>query len=195
MSYVVNNLIALYHPPKTGSQWCKLALRAVRAKVEPITIGPDVTVDHATPWHGLTKKPIGVTIRHPLSWYESHWRYQMQKKWRKWEQGKWHPLRAIESCEADTFGVFMANILVQQPGFYSRMLEWYVGPDNHNVKVFRQENLAEELGNFLDIKLDGIDRVNESEKRCVEWVPGIRKRVLELERHTIERFYDGKEAV
>ena len=63
----------------------------------------------------------------PLSWYESWWKYQ-SGIWTVWEPGVWHPQRSLEKCRSDDFSDFIRLCIRNEPGYVSRMYEWYVGP-------------------------------------------------------------------
>ena len=83
------------------------------------------------------------TVRHPLTWYESWWRYVQSPKVKDRpetldEQGRpnfdtwigegvWHPLRRIAHCHDSSFSTFIDNVISDQPGFVTNMYEEYLG--------------------------------------------------------------------
>lgn len=200
MPYTVNNKLAFYHPPKTASQWVRAVLRKLDVEIKDIP-SPGASPDHATPWHAPSDLPKVVTIRHPLSWYESCWRYQVQHNWQIWEPGVWHPYRHIEHIKSDDFNAWVTRVA----GFYGFMMRDYVtkGTDPHERQFVRQESVSWDLSCALAFNeaanIDGIARVlqetppiNQSDPIPITWTEENRQRVLERDRWFIERYYPAE---
>jgi hypothetical protein len=193
------------HIPKTGGSWVEKTLGEAGIRSEqPATI-EGVTYRHCLVSMFRDRYPFVFTfVRHPLRWYESWWKFQAGI-WREFEPGVWHPQRTLEKCRADDFPEFIRNCMEHEPGYVSRMYEWYVGPVGYEHVQFvgRHERLAEDLVRVLKLLGHDFDpcvvrqqpRVNVSERKCGEpvWHPELRRRVLELERPAIRRFY-GQES-
>ena len=189
------------HIPKTGGTWVEHALPAAGVAVETAPAIDGVTFRHAIPSQLKQQYAFTFTfVRHPLSWYESWWKFQAGH-WDQFEPGVWHPQRGLESCRADDFSEFIRLCLEREPGYVTRMYEWYIGPPGHEFVDFvgRYETLADDLIRALTIldrpfdeaALRGHSPENVSVKRkgLPTWNPALRKRVLELEAPTLRRFY------
>lgn len=194
----------LIHIPKTGGTWIEHALEAVGIR----TAQPS-TADGTSARHQLTADVLDrydfsfAFVRHPVSWYESWWKFQALA-WTTWEPDVWHPQRALEPCASDNFATFIHNCIVREPGFVTRMYEWYVGPRGRERVDFvgRYEALEDTLIGILhglsyrfdEAALRDHPRVNVSAKRAGDpiWEPALRKRVEALEAPAIRRFYGGR---
>lgn len=192
--------------PKTGSQWVRRVLAESGATCAPAG-GPG---DHNLPGtygRGGPGEPTGnrrfCFVRHPLEWYESVWR-GLHSSWPDRRPVKplhrertWSPIRLVTyTAGARTFDEFVRAVLSEQPGFWSRMCEWYAGPPGAPAVdyVGRCENLADDLRIILTAlgwkrRPAETPRVNESETPAPVWNPELRERVLESERVGVNRWY------
>ena len=189
------------HIPKTGGTWVEFAFPHIGIQVEqPATID-GVTYRHCLVSMFQDTYPFVFTfVRHPLSWYESWWKFQAGK-WTVFEPGVWHPQRSLENCCSDDFSEFIRLCIKHEPGYVSRMYEWYIGPVGFEFVQFvgRHESLSADLiqvlthlGHTVDVEaLHGFDRLNVSEKQRGEpaWDPELRRQILALEAPAIRRFY------
>ena len=108
---------------------------------------------------------------------------------------------ALESCRADNFADFIRLCLDREPGYVSRMYEWYIGPPGQQFVNFvgRYESLVNDLVRVLTIleqpfdeaALRSQDRVNASRQLHGEpvWAPDLKRQVLALEAPAIRRYY------
>lgn len=178
------------HIPKTGGTWVEFALPHIGIQSEE-----PPTIDGVTYRHSLTAMfkdafPFIFTfVRHPLSWYESWWKFQAGR-WTIFEPGVWHPQRTLEKCASDDFSEFIRLCIKHEPGYVSRMYEWYVGPVGFEYVQFvgRNENLMDDLvhvltrlGHAVDLEhLRRFQRLNVSLKECGEpvWDPALRQQIL-----------------
>ena len=202
MSVCLRRSGALFlHIPKTGGSWVEYALGQIGIETDLAQTIAGVTFRHSLLSMITRNYPFVFTfVRHPLSWYESWWKFQAGI-WKIFEPGVWHPQRVLEPCRSDDFNEFVRLVIENEPGYVSRMYEWFIGPPGHQFVQFvgRQENLVEDLIEVLSCLGYPIDpqairrlaRANESEKRFGEpvWDPGLRREVLGLETSAIRRFY------
>lgn len=155
------------------------------------------------------------TVRHPLTWYESWWRYLLSPKVADREEtldtngrpnfdtwigeGVWHPLRAIAQCHDRSFQVFIDNVVATQPGFVSRMYEQYLGPNNGRLsvnRILKMENLHLEFSEFCrdyHFRPPPQEKHENKSLKSLEtnWSSSQKQKVLDLERDAIVRFaYD-----
>jgi len=189
------------HIPKTGGCWVEQALIQARTRNElPATI-PGVTWRHSL--LSMFKRRyrfVFTFVRHPLSWYESWWKFQAGI-WTIFEPGVWHPQRCLERFQANDFSEFIRLCIKHEPGYVSRMYEWYIGPEGYEFVDFvgRQETLVDDLTLVLNMLGEAFDHeqlfavapVNVSRKVHGEpvWDPALKRQILELEAPAIRRFY------
>jgi len=189
------------HIPKTGGSWVEEALirSGVQTEAPPTIQG--VTYRHCLLPMFEKRYPFEFTfVRHPLSWYESWWKF-LAGTWTICEPGVWHPQRTLERCSTDSFSEFIRLCIEHEPGYVSRMYEWYIGPVGFEFVnyVGRFESLADDLVHVLRLlgetfSLDlvrGLDPLNVSRKLCGEpvWDPDLKRQMLAVEAPAIRRFY------
>jgi hypothetical protein len=192
------------HIPKTGGTWVGQALAHCGVALEQAETIAGVTYRHPVlPMVQLTHPFVFTFVRHPLSWYESWWKF-MAGIWPIFEPGVWHPQRDLEKCRSDDFSEFIRLCIEHEPGYVSRMYEWYIGPPGHEFVNFigRHESLVEDLvrvllllGHQFDERaLQNHQPENVSLKRCGEpiWDSRLKRRLLELEAPAIRRFYSDR---
>jgi hypothetical protein len=140
-------------------------------------------------------------VRHPLTWYESYFRYQTQNGWSSVEEnspdnlGPW----VLDGCKSDKFSTFIDNCLTQLPGAYSQLVELYVGTIGVPLVDFigKLETIAEDLAvletkiGFLTLKY--LNVTNDSDKRIpCDWQADQQAALLQAESSILTRFYGGK---
>lgn len=90
-------------------------------------------------------------IRHPLTWYESWWKYSTGRP-HNWDQWQWHPTYPLQACRRLDFGEFIEHVVDLVPGFLVSLFESYIGPLDNPIIDFvgRQERLAEDFAAVLN---------------------------------------------
>lgn len=203
MALVLKNDVLYLHVPKTGGNWLTATLEA-----EDLVVGK-ISHKHATwdyvvnardkerGWFGrvtgarqqLSRSPqVFCVVRHPLSWYESWWKYQNGKAWRDWgtagHLGDWHVCAALNAAKSPDFMDFMRSVNLHCPGFASQMFARYT--QGSGAIVLRNETLAEDfvaLAEKVGWKIDpvrvlGSGRLGMSPNLPTEWDPDVRAETL-----------------
>ena len=198
--------ILFLHVPRCGGTFAedvalRLGLRTSQGYVTPYWRG-----QVATNRHGLTLDynwyydQSFTIVRHPLTWYQSVFKFCTRRRWRDFEPERdWHVLRPILACRAPDFHAFMRKVIDAEPGFVTRMVEWFVGPPGRVLVDYvlwyerLHEGLAALLQNYgveANVRwLKTLDRVNEGGKAPAEWTPELKREVERLEQPLIRRFY------
>jgi hypothetical protein len=190
------------HIPKTGGVWIEDALAACGIETAPPPRRQGVSWRHPLPTDILgTYDFTFAFVRHPVAWYESWWRFQ-RGHGQLFEPGMWHPQRPIEPYGTDDdFATFIRRCIEHQPGYVTRMYEWYVGPPGMERVdlVGRQESLTDTLvGVLRDLSYDFDETAlrehppaNTSVRAPGEtnWDPELKRQIMALEAPAIERFY------
>ncbi|MEW6210063.1 MAG: hypothetical protein AB1631_16975 [Acidobacteriota bacterium] len=192
------------HIPKTGGTWVEQALKASGIETEIAKAVSDATWRHSLLSQYTRKYDFIFTfIRHPLSWYESWWKFQSSLKWMEHEPDVWHPQRILGRCASNDFSEFIRLCIRYEPGYVSRMYEWYLGPPGYEFAHFigRHERLIDDLIHVLRLLSEEFDETalrghppaNVSLKHFGEpvWDEKLKEQVLALEAPAINRFYAG----
>ena len=104
------------HIPKTGGTWVEHTLGQIGIEIDQAETIEGVTYRHAP--LPMIRKEFRFTftfVRHPLSWYESWWKFQAGL-WRVFEPEVWHPQSVLERCESDDFKEFIRLWSRPEPG-------------------------------------------------------------------------------
>lgn len=183
-----------FHIPKTGGTWVRQAIR-----------NADIPVNEVGGWnfmqmedlHGYFKhaKPCTVQafgklrfafVRHPLTWHQSMWVFNMRTNWKH-----------SEFPRTQSFTESMEAMLRDYPGYVSRLYEFYSDVEY----VGRYESLADDLVNALRIAEEEFDEaalratlpVNRSASlpqwtnQC-RYTPELACRVIASEKDAMERY-------
>lgn len=197
--YLQDSRSIFVHIPKCGGTWVNRVIREFELKHTTISPAMNCGAKHAPLWvvRGDYKNAFTM-IRHPLSWYQSWYKFQVQHRWKKWEPGNWHPQRELECCEADTFADFIGAVVCRVPGYLSRLYETYIPSTAHNYRV----SVTERLAPSLIACLPGLDtaqqsvilrhkRENVSPQIACDYPPDLRDAILETEAVAIRRWEDA----
>jgi hypothetical protein len=147
MSAAVLERCVVLHVPKCGGTWMLAALRAqgiVRATINAPSGATHPTVAEV---RSVTSLPIISTVRDPVEWLRSFWRFFHARAWR--DSDPPHPqFGPLLSMQASDFATFAARYLHRRPGYITEMLGTYL--DGAGV-VCRQVLLAEDLEAALEL--------------------------------------------
>lgn len=194
------------HIPKTGGTWVTKVLEELHL-VEKKIAHKHADLDHvmlSKEYQSLAaNKPfIFCFVRHPLSWYESWFKYMSQpsRQWRDWgsetDIAKWHPNSMLNGLGDSNFNKFIKNVAHKRPGYATELFGWYTKPPIDFVG--RQENLRGDLVTAL--KLANIDFdpaiisdwpetwVSPEPAQEIIWDEKLRKQVTEFEYAGIVRY-------
>ena len=139
-------------------------------------------------------------VRHPLRWYESYWKFSVQREWQRWgiKRGRqrWHPNGPLNELADADFIRFMRKVAKRQPGNVSRMFSWYATSDCDFVG--RQETLSDDLirvlkdigATFDEDRVRHWPRANETTKSIAdpEWDEELRETVERQEEEALVRY-------
>lgn len=213
MAIVLKNDVLFLHVPKSGGNWLFHVLRAEGLMLGSIS-HKHATYDYVleptsrrnpkrpsprTPWSRVTARrhlsstpKILCVVRHPLSWYESWFKYQSANGWRTWgEDGnirRWHPCAELNGIRSDDFMGFMRAVNARHPGFLTRLFGRYAqGAHTH---VLRNEALAEEFLAFAGSvgwqvdrsRVTATQRIGESAELDLSWDPEVLEDTVALEK-------------
>lgn len=145
-------------------------------------------------------------VRHPLSWYESWFKYMSQpdQQWRHWgnehDLRQWHPNAILNGLGDPDFNQFVRNVIHKRAGYVTEMYSRYTAP--HINFIGKLENLHHDLIqvlNQLQLNFDEnlirnhspVNKSNSSQS-VIKWDPNLKKEVLKLEQIAITRYgYDS----
>jgi len=180
-----------FHIPKTGGSYVRYVIRKrlpVKSEEVGIVIDSWQRQTHCRPFEVepdiLKQCETFCTIRHPIEWYRSHYRYRIKTSWRND-----FPLDVL--CVSDTFQGFIKNVIKKWPGYVTELYDNYAP---HCDYILRQENLTPQLNKLL--RIWGYDvmapevLVNDTERDIdTGLTQPLRNKLLRAERKAIERYY------
>ena len=199
-----------FHIPKTGGVWVRQAVSKSGVKyiqyqpavtnaplgLEKWHIGPDIFKQH-----GKDTSLFSFTfVRHPLTWYQSYFAYRMKNGWRT-------DFILDNTYQSDDFNDLVSVHLDEFPdGFVSRMYKMFLGENIDKIDyIGRQENLSNDVITAMDMAGETYDKEvfktfpeqntaaqDDDFKSQVVYDPAVKKRVLEVEKWTIDNFYNEK---
>lgn len=207
--------LLIQHVPRTGGTFVEEALDRLGINCNRWTSKQD---RHLCPKkHSLLShyhrdqmakvESVACFVRHPVAYYRSVWRYLRQSylsgprriRHMAGERWRWHPFRQAARLYRNDFERWAELILEEEPGWATRLMAWYVGPESGEFCDFigRTETVAEDLSALLSRfriyvrpeDLDGIGTSNASEVFCPEVPRELAERICREERVLIRRFY------
>ena len=218
--YLKNNSIFL-HIPKTGGKWVTSVLKKLdlykfnfshnHADMErtnnfhrhfPLHFIRQ-SIKHGYYLPKVRKAFKFCFVRHPLSYYESYYKFAMQLGWPEGEnpmgkmpgRNNWHPNSPLFMYKPDNFNEFIKNILDTHPGYVSELYSSYTTGVDY---IGKTENLAEDLIEVLELMGLNIDRelvkshdpVNVSKKpdKEISWNQDLENEVLRTEYPALVRY-------
>ena len=139
-------------------------------------------------------------VRHPLSWYESWWKYMKGRNWNDWgtqnSADNWHPNSILNGLGSDDFNEFVWNIVRVRPGYVSELYASYTKPGIGFIG--KTETLRDDLCYVLDLlghsySKDSIlsakrENVSKTKPSEIRWDPDLRLLVMRLELSALVNF-------
>ena len=154
--------------------------------------------------YGRQPRYLFTFVRHPVAYYASAWKW-LRYSWPRAirHNWSWHPFMAVARLYVPgrPFGSWVESVLANEPCWYTRLVESYVGPPGGEFidYVGRTEDLQAGLSEVL--RLMGVwtpesDRILASVPRRhvladdgADYPLGLDAEVLYAERLMVERFY------
>jgi hypothetical protein len=143
-------------------------------------------------------------VRHPLAWYESHWKFsaRLDKGWKFWGQANsrvyWHPTVELNPLGSMDFNEFMWNVIRRRPGFVTELFYSYTKPGINFIG--RNEHLSRDLQAVLEVlqlpfreetlqaRSSVSVNVSKRSRSELEWDPALKKEVMRLELPALLQF-------
>ncbi len=139
-------------------------------------------------------------VRHPLSWYESWWKYMKGRSWHDWgtqnSSTDWHPNAILNGLGSDSFNEFVWNVVKVRPGYVSELFFSYTKPGIGFIG--KTENLREDLryvldrlghpydkNTIFDSKASNVSKIDASE---IQWDHDLKQVVMRLELPALVHF-------
>jgi hypothetical protein len=139
-------------------------------------------------------------VRHPLTWYESYWKYMKALRWNEWGKANstfdWHPNSTLNGLGSDDFNEFIHNVVQKRPGYVTELYYSYTKPGISFIG--KNESLVDDLIYALDSvelsydvdRIRNLGRVNVSETDSseIKWDEELRRTVIALELPSLVHF-------
>lgn len=176
MALVLKNGAVFLHIPKTGGKWITSVLEdmnLVKQKIAPrqkhLDINHFFSYRSCQCWNKMTgalwrrngsasrtTTPFMFCfVRHPISWYESWFRYMSQpsRNWQNWgdetDPANWHPNAMLNGTGSSRFNQFIENVINKRPGYVTELFGSYTKPPMNFVG--KQETLIQDFIKALDL--------------------------------------------
>ncbi len=145
-------------------------------------------------------------VRHPLTWYESWWRFLESRNWRTFgREGfaeQWHPNSPLNGLGDHDFNQFVWNVVRSRPGYVTELYSRYT--EERIDFIGKQETLVDDFVHVmkqLNVDFDeemvrNLPRENVSagSEKGVTWDPELRALVTRLEYSALVRYGYAEEA-
>lgn len=153
-----------FHIPKTGGTWVRRVLQKENMVIaETCVLGRNARATaqmaHETPdmlpAYLLRNRKTFAFVRHPLTWYQSRWKWKarMRNRWNREEN------KLDKECGSDDFNEFILQYLHKFPGYLTRMYKRFLGEDGKRLSyVGRFESLPEDLFKIITTFEGEIDK-------------------------------------
>lgn len=199
--YLEKSQTLFLHIPRTGGTWFEQVLnlndvdhhRVICRRHEVAKMhAPLVEIDRS---EQKSLKSISF-IREPVAYYESIWRCFHWKwgdperpsidRFRRRYHSRWHPFKPLFRLYDANFGTFVENCLREEPGFVTRLYEWFLGPPGIDWidLVLKTEEISKTVPQLLaqlgEIDLDdweGMPSANSAPHVSCRWDSEVRSRV------------------
>lgn len=141
--YPLKNAVFI-HVPKCGGTYLQNVLRSRTSEVAAAH-GKQFARHIGRPQLNLNPSERCFSIvRNPLMWFPSYYQFSIDSNHagKKWEPDSWHPTDCLSTCDwSNGFESWLDSVYEQQPAFYTRMIEWMLGPVGmFKIKTFRLED-------------------------------------------------------
>jgi len=152
---------------------------------------------------------IWANVRYPIAYYESVWKWlkrstrsiKVETKW------TWHPhakaAHWYKECLDGTFNDWIYLMLEKEPGWYTRLIESYVGPDGGEfcdyigrteflfddfIDAMKRFGYESEVEKSLEA-IKAVKKANTTSTDRIEWDDDLKCWMLRSEKLMIDRFY------
>ncbi len=219
MALLLNNGAIFLHVPKTGGNWVTTILRESNLVKSEIShkhadidmVFPSVFINRNVLLKYIMRKlrvfrrsrPFTFCfVRHPLSWYESWFKYMSQpsRSWKDWgdefDKYNWHPNSILNGLGDPDFNQFVRNVIQERPGYVTELFGSYT---KRKIDfIGRQENLVNDLIKVLRIMNVDFDEefirnhkkegTSPEPKERIVWADDLKSEVSKLEYAGIVRY-------
>lgn len=218
MALLLKNNLVYLHIPKTGGNWLsKLLLDngCVRKSLEHKHATYDLIagrlrrrslLERKLTLRGVKDLTYMVVVRNPLTWYESWFKYQCSRDFRKWgSRGnilKWHVMSPINGVVHSDFNEFVQSVHRAHPGFVTSLYASYT--TGSAATILKNESIREDFSS-INRKLQlGVPETSifesakygESPKQEIVWDQKVFEETLRLEQSCFQAFeYDTENIV
>jgi len=213
-TYLPEKQALFLHIPRTGGTWVNWAMGVAGIPVEKwLRVGPRYrprkhTILPHYHLHNLNKvRCVFCFVRHPVAYYVSLWRFYARiAPWaseRFQQMAENLPPRAVSEAEVrwkPDFREWIEEMLEEEPGWVTRWIERYVGPERGELchYIGRQETLEDDFAEVMGIvgygelwmsKREQLEAVM-AKRNPHHWIPECRVPMIEIDdelRQRIER--------
>jgi len=195
MGVILRNSSVFLHIPKTGGNWITEIIEE-RKQLKRLIVEKHADCNRLAILHKnlMKKKPfIFCFVRHPVTWYESWYKYMIVREFKAWGYRPNHPCAPLDVCGDPDFDQFIQNIIKKVPGFVTELYSQYTKKANF---IGKQETLCHDFMTVmtrLKIKYNR-DKivvkapVNESKNMEIKWNKKLLEEIVRLEYAGIVRY-------